>query len=90
MLEIAQEMEETLHALEGVEKDTDLAWEFNKDAGMMRVGFHPAKGKRRSTYVTKFWSRFTNIHQEETLSRLGVCCVGESLVEQEYLTRGNT
>jgi hypothetical protein len=70
---VTQELEEVIQSLEEVELLNDQMWEFNQDVGMMRVGFHPLKGKRRSTNITNFWSRVTNIHKEEALSRLGAC-----------------
>ena len=70
---LAQDVEEIIQALEESELLKDQMWEFNQDAGMMRVGFDPTISKRRSTNLSNYWSRFTNMHKEETLSRLGAC-----------------
>jgi hypothetical protein len=65
-----------IQALEKRALINDEVWEINQDVGMMRVGFHPTTNKRRSTYITNFWSRFNNVHQEEALSRLGALLTG--------------
>ena len=73
--------------VEDMERLEDEMWERNQDAGMMRVGF-TGQGKRRSTYLTNFWSRFTGCHKEEAISRLGTparLCSRESKVSRRQI-----
>jgi len=75
----------------------DKVWESSTNVGMMRVGFCPEQTKRRSTFVTTYWSRFTNLHTEEVISRLANREFDLWFTEVEYLcllidelTRGAT
>ena len=86
-----------LSALEESQVLLDKVWESSTNVGMMRVGFCPEQTKRRSTFVTTYWSRFTNLHTEEVISRLANREFDLWFTEVEYLcllidelTRGAT